>query len=90
MISLVSAFKCIITIRSGERKFSKKGSDNFTGVLNRLAGSEAMSERSARLLCINNKLTLVFKAFRKPDHFLKVPIGIPRFSDYRISFFGAS
>jgi hypothetical protein len=49
MISLVSAFKCIITIRSGERKFSKKGPDNFTGVLNRLAGSEAISEISVRL-----------------------------------------
>jgi hypothetical protein len=90
MIALVLAFKRTNIFRNGEKKFSNEGSDNFTGVLNRLAGSEAMSERSARLLCINNKLTLVFKAFRKPDHFLKVPIGIPRFSDYRISFFGAS
>jgi hypothetical protein len=50
MISLVSAFKCINIFRSGERKFSKKGADNFTGVLNRPAGSEAISEMSVRLL----------------------------------------
>ena len=53
MISLVLAFKRINIFRSGEKKFSKKGSDNITGVLNRLAGSEAMSERSIRLLYIN-------------------------------------
>ena len=53
MIALVSAFKCINIFRSGERKFSKKGPDNFTGVLNRLAGSEAMSEISIRLLYMN-------------------------------------
>jgi hypothetical protein len=53
MIALVSAFKCINIFRSGERKFSKKGPDNFTGVLNRLAGSEAISEISVRLLYMN-------------------------------------
>jgi hypothetical protein len=56
MIALVLAFKRINIFRSGEKKFSKKGSDNFTGVLNRLAGSEAMSERSVRLLYININL----------------------------------
>ena len=53
MIALVSSFKCINIFRSGERKFSKEGPDNFTGVLNRLAGSEAMSEISIRLLYMN-------------------------------------
>ena len=53
MIALVSAFKHINIFRSGEKKFSKKGSDKFTGVLNRLAGSEAMSKRSVRILYIN-------------------------------------
>ena len=53
MIALVSAFKCINIFRSGERKFSKKGLDNFIGVLNRLAGSEAMSKISVRLLYMN-------------------------------------
>jgi hypothetical protein len=53
MIALVSAFKRINIFRSGEKKFSEKGSDNFTGVLNRLAGSEAMSEISVRLLYMN-------------------------------------
>jgi hypothetical protein len=53
MIALVSAFKRINIFRSGEKKFSKKGSDNFTGVLNRLAGSGAMSERSIGLLYVN-------------------------------------
>jgi hypothetical protein len=53
MIALVSAFKCINTFRSGERKFNKKGADNFTGVLNRPAGSEAISEISVRLLYMN-------------------------------------
>jgi hypothetical protein len=56
MIALVLAFKRINIFRSGEKKFSKKGSDNFTGVLNRLAGSEAMSERSVRLLYLNINL----------------------------------
>jgi hypothetical protein len=56
MIALVLAFKRINIFRSGEKKFSKKGSDNFTGVLNRLAGSEAMSERSVRLLYVNINL----------------------------------
>ena len=56
MISLVLAFKRINIFRSGEKKFSKKGSDNFTGVLNRLVGSEAMSERSVRLLYVNINL----------------------------------
>jgi hypothetical protein len=50
MIALVSAFKCINIFRSGERKFSKKGVDNFTGVLSRPAESEAISEISLRLL----------------------------------------
>jgi hypothetical protein len=50
MIALVSTFKCINIFRGGERKFNKKGADNFTGVLNRLAGSEAISEMSVRLL----------------------------------------
>ena len=53
IIALVLAFKHINIFRSGEKKFSEKGSDNFTRVLNRLAGSEAMSERSVRLLYIN-------------------------------------
>jgi hypothetical protein len=53
MIALVLAFKRINIFRSGENKFSKKGSDNFTEVLNRLAGSEAMYERYVRLLYIN-------------------------------------
>ena len=53
MIALVSAFKCINIFRSGERKFSKKGPDNFTGVLNRLAGNEAISEIFVRLLYMN-------------------------------------
>ena len=53
MISLVSAFKCINTFRSGERKFSKKGVDNFTGVLNKPVGSEAIYEISIRLLYMN-------------------------------------
>ena len=53
MIALVSTFKCIIMIRSGERKFSKKGPDNFTGVLNRLTGSEAISKISVRFSYIN-------------------------------------
>jgi hypothetical protein len=39
MIALVLAFKRINIFRSGEKKFSVKGSDNFTGVLNSLAGS---------------------------------------------------
>jgi hypothetical protein len=56
MIALVSAFKCINIFQSGERKFSKKGTNNFTGVLNRLAGSEAMSEISVRLLYMNISL----------------------------------
>jgi hypothetical protein len=56
MIALVLAFKRINIFRSGEKKFSKKGSDNFTGVLNRLAGSEAMSERSVSLLYVNINL----------------------------------
>jgi hypothetical protein len=56
MIALVLAFKRINIFRSGEKKFSEKGSDNFTGVLTRLAGSEAMSERSVRLLHININL----------------------------------
>jgi hypothetical protein len=63
MIALVLAFKRTNIFRSGEKKFSEKGSDNFTGVLNRLAGSEAMSERSVRLLYINIKLTLVINTF---------------------------
>jgi hypothetical protein len=46
MIALISAFKCINTFRNGERKFSKKGTDNFTRLLNRPAGSEAISEIS--------------------------------------------
>jgi hypothetical protein len=53
MISLVSKFKCINTFRSGERKFSKKGADNFTRVLNRPTGSEAISEISVRMLYMN-------------------------------------
>jgi hypothetical protein len=53
MISLVSAFKCINTFRSGERKFIKKGADNFTGVLNRPTDNEAISEISVRLLYMN-------------------------------------
>jgi hypothetical protein len=53
MISLILALKCINTFRSGERKFSKKGADNFTGVLNRPVGSEAISEVYARLLYMN-------------------------------------
>jgi hypothetical protein len=53
MIALVSAFKCINIFQSDERKFSKKGPDNFTRVLNRLAGSEAISEISVRLLYMN-------------------------------------
>jgi N6-adenosine-specific RNA methylase IME4 len=56
MIALVSAFKCINIFLSGERKFSKKGPDNFTGVLNRLTGSEAMSKISVRLLYMNTTL----------------------------------
>ena len=56
MISLVLVFKLINIFRSGEKKFSKKGSDNFTGVLNRIAGSEAMSEISVRMLYININL----------------------------------
>jgi hypothetical protein len=56
MIALISAFKCINIFRIGERKFSKKGPDNFTGVLNRLASSEAMSEISVRLLYMNINL----------------------------------
>jgi hypothetical protein len=63
MIALVLAFKRINIFRSGEKKFSRKGSDNFTGVLNRLAGSEAMSGRSVRLLYINLKSTLVINTF---------------------------
>jgi hypothetical protein len=50
MISLISTFKFINIFRSGERKFSKKGADNFTGVLNRPAGSEVISEMFVRLL----------------------------------------
>ena len=53
MIALVSAFKCINTFRSNERKFNKKGADNFTGVLNKPAGSEAISEVYVRLLYMN-------------------------------------
>ena len=53
MIALVLAFKRTNIFRSGEKKFSNKGSDNFTGVLNRLAGSEAMSEIFVRLLYMN-------------------------------------
>jgi hypothetical protein len=53
MISLISTFKCINIFRSGERKFSKKGADSFTGVLNRPASSEAISEISVRLLYMN-------------------------------------
>jgi hypothetical protein len=56
MIALVLAFKRINIFRSGEKKFSGKGSDNLTGVLKRLAGSEAMSERSVRLLYVNINL----------------------------------
>jgi hypothetical protein len=56
MIALVLAFKRINIFRSGEKKFSEKGSDKFTWVLNRLAGSEAMSERFVRLLYININL----------------------------------
>jgi hypothetical protein len=55
MIALVLAFKRTNIFRSGEKKFSNKGSDNFTGVLNRLAGSEAMSEGSVTLLYIDIK-----------------------------------
>jgi hypothetical protein len=58
MIALVSAFKCMNIFRSGERKFNKKGPDNFTRVLNRLVGSEAISEISVRLLYMN--LTLLW------------------------------
>jgi hypothetical protein len=50
MIALVLAFKFINTFRSGERKFSKKGADSFTVVLNRPTGSEAISEMSVSLL----------------------------------------
>jgi len=53
MIALVLAFKRMNIFRSGEKKFSEKGSDKFTEVLNRLAGSEAMSGRSVRLLYID-------------------------------------
>jgi hypothetical protein len=63
MIALLLAFKRTNIFRSGEKEFSNKGSDNFTGVLNRLAGSEAMSERSARLLYTNINLTLVISTF---------------------------
>jgi len=56
MISLVLAFKRINIFRSGEKKFSKKGSDNFTRVLNRIAGSEAMSEKYVRLSYMNINL----------------------------------
>jgi hypothetical protein len=53
MIALISAFKCINTFRSGERKFNKKGADNFTEVLNGSADSEAISEIYVRLLYMN-------------------------------------
>jgi hypothetical protein len=53
MIALISAFKCINIFRSGERKFSKKGPDNFTRVLNRLGGSETMFDISIRMLYMN-------------------------------------
>ena len=56
MIALVLAFKRINIFRSGENKFSEKGSDNFTGVLNRLVGSEAMSNRYERMLYVNINL----------------------------------
>ena len=56
MIALALAFKRINIFRSGEKKFKRKGSDNFTRVLNRLVGNEAMSERSVRLLYVNINL----------------------------------
>jgi hypothetical protein len=90
MIALILAFKRTNIFRSGEKKFSNKGSGNFTGVLNRLAGSEAMSEGSVGLLYINIKINSGNQHFLKTRPFPQVPIGLPCFLDYRISFFDAS
>jgi hypothetical protein len=42
-------------IQSGESKFSKKETDNFTRVLNRLTGSEAISEVKCIIMIRNGE-----------------------------------
>jgi len=49
-----------------------------------------MSERSVGLLYINIKINSGNQHFLKTQPFPQVPKGLPRFLDYRISFFDAS